>query len=323
MSLKKSIAAALTIAAISAVTATSALAQTSVKQGVTPLPARNIFGLTSDNSIYVLRPAATQWVRLGRIENVGGGNVVAIDFRPADNTPNILYGLTDNGQIYKVNLATNPLAVTPIAIMGTSFTGGFAGMMDFNPVANALRVVGTNDQNLAVVNGADGSNLTTTVAQTKLAYAAGDPAAGQDPEISGGAYSNNFAGATSTIFYMIDHARDTLVTISTLTATGSSNTGGGQLKTIGRLVSASGQPLNMSPTTDFDIFTDSTGRNFLIGQSTRLLFSIDLATVNINLPVGQTQNVVVNRGVPGTQLAAGSPSISGGFFDIAIPSRAP
>jgi hypothetical protein len=323
MSLKKSIAAALTIAAISTVTATSALAQTSVKQNVSPIPSRNIFGLTSDNSIYVLRPAATQWVRLGRVNNVNGGNMIGIDFRPADNTPNIMYGLADNGGLYKINIATNPFTVTQVSQMTTQFTGGFGGMMDFNPVANALRVAGTNDQNLAVVNGADGSNLTATVAQTKLAYAAGDPAAGQDPEISGGAYSNNFAGATSTIFYMIDHARDTLVTISTLTATGSSNTGGGQLKTIGKFVSTRGQPLNMSPTTDIDIFTDSTGRNFLIGQTTRLLFSIDLATVNINLPVGQTQNVVVRRGVPGTQLAVGNPSISGGMFDIAIPSRAP
>jgi hypothetical protein len=322
MSLKKSIAAALAIAAISAVTATSALAQTSVKQNVAPLPAgRNIFGLSSDNSIYVLRSGATQWVRLGRIDNVAAGNVVGIDFRPADNTPNILYGLTDNGFLYTINLATSPFAVKPIATMATQFTGGFAGLMDFNPVANALRVAGANDQNLAVVNGADGSNLTTTVAQTKFSYAAGDPAAGQDPEISGGAYDNNFAGATKTIFYLVDHARDTLVTPSTLTATGSSNTGAGILKTIGSFVDPSGRPLNMSPTTDFDIYTDSNGRNFLIGQTTRLLFSIDLSTVNINLPVGQTQKVVVRRGVPGTQLPVGNTSLSGGIFDIAIPPR--
>jgi hypothetical protein len=304
------------------VTATSALAQTSVKQNVV-VPGRNIFGLSSDNSIYVLRPSATQWVRLGRVDNVRGGNMVGIDFRAADNTSNILYGVTDIGDVYKVNLATNPFTVTPISTMATKFTGGFSGLMDFNPVANALRVIGANDQNLAVVNGADGSNLSTTVAQTKLTYAAGDPAAGQDPEISGGAYSNNFVGATSTIFYMVDHARDTLVTISTLTATGSSNTAGGVLKTIGSFVDTAGNPLNMSPTTDFDIYTDSTGRNFLVGQTTRLLFSIDLSTVNINLPVGQTQRVVVRRGVPSNQLGVGDTRISGGIFDIAIPPRSP
>jgi hypothetical protein len=316
----------LSAAAISALLAGAAQSQTtapSVKQGVSPLPARVIYGLTSDNSIYRLGASATQWTRLGRIDNVAGSNIIGIDFRPADNTPGVLYALGDTGKLFKVNVAVTPFQVTPVSTMTTQFTGGFGGLMDFNPVANALRVAGTNDQNLAVVNGADGSNLTTTVAQTKFAYAAGDPAAGIDPEITGGAYSNNFAGATSTIFYMIDSSRDTLVTISTLTATGSSNTAGGQLKTIGQFVDANGTPLNMSPTTDIDIYTDSTGRNFLVGQTTRLLFSVDLSTVNINLPVGQTQKVVARRGVPGIQLANGSQSLSGGIFDIAIPSRAP
>jgi hypothetical protein len=120
---------------------------------------------------------------------------------------------------------------------------------------------------------------------------------------------------------MVDHNRDTLVTISTLTATGSSNTAGGQLKTIGQFVDQNGVALNMSPTTDIDIYTDSTGRNFLVGQTTRLLFAVDLSTANPNLPVGQTQKVVARRGVPGIQLPNGSNSLSGGIFDIAIPTR--
>jgi hypothetical protein len=295
--------------------------QTSIKTGVS-LPARNVFALSSDNSIYLLRSSASQYVRLGRIDNVNGGNVIGIDFRPADNSQTKFYALTDLNEIYTVDVSVSPFRVAKVSSMGTPFTGGFGNVMDFNPVANALRVMGTNDQNLAVVNGTDGVSLSTTVAQTKFAYATGDVNAGQDPEITGGAYSNNFAGATTTIFYMIDHAKDTLVTINGLTATGSSNTAAGQLRTIGGFVGTDGAPLNMSPTTDFDIYTDSTGRNFLIGQTTRLLFSIDLAQINPNLPLGQTQKIVVRRGVPGTQLPNGSQSISGGVFDIAIPARA-
>jgi hypothetical protein len=77
----------------------------------------------------------------------------------------------------------------------------------------------------------------------------------------------------------------------------------------------------MGPNTDFDIYTDGAGRDFLVGHSDRVLFAIDLSTVSADLPVGQTQRVVVRRGVAGTQLAAGSPSFSGGLFDIAIPPR--
>jgi len=306
--------------AASVAQAQTTTAAPSVKSGVT-VPARNIFALTSDNAIYVLRQNATQFARLGRIETGVGGNIIGIDFRPIDKSATKLYALDDLGNLFTVEMASNPFKVTKVSTMATPYTGGFTNVMDFNPVANALRVMGANDQNLAVVNGTDGTSLTTTVAQTRFAYAAGDVNAGQDPEIVGGAYSNNFAGATSTLFYMIDHAKDTLVTIATLTATGSSNTAGGQLKTIGSFVGTDGGPLNMSPTTDFDIYTDANGANFLVGQTTRLLFSIDLSQVNPNLPLGQTQKIVVRRG-PAAPLPTGANApLTGGVFDIAIPAR--
>jgi hypothetical protein len=119
---------------------------------------------------------------------------------------------------------------------------------------------------------------------------------------------------------MVDHIRDTLVTIATVT-NGSSATGGGSLKTLGNLVDANGARLDMSPSTDIDISTDANGRNFLVGQTTRLLFSIDLAQVNVNRPVGQAQNIVVQRGAPGTQLPVNSPSLSGAVIDIAVSTR--
>jgi hypothetical protein len=312
MSLRKTITAALTMAAISAsaLLATTAHSQ-SIRTGVT-LPARSIFALTSDNALYVLRPAVTQYLRLGRIEV---GNAIGIDFRPADAT---LYALNDRGQIFRVNTTVSPPTVALVSTMNPRFTGGFGNVMDFNPQVNALRVTGTNDQNLAVVN--TNGDLATTALQTKLAYVAGDPAAGLDPEISGGAYSNNVTGTTTTIFYMVDHSRDTLVTIATIT-NGSSATGGGLLKTLGNLVDANGARLDMSPTTDIDIFTNENGRNFLVGQTKGMLFSIDLSQVNINLPVGQTQNIVTQRGVEGMQLPLNAPFLSGGTIDIAVSTR--
>jgi hypothetical protein len=231
-----------------------------------------------------------------------------------------MYGLTDKGDIYIIDLASTPFgATTKVSTMNPRFTGGFGVLMDFNPVLNALRVAGSNDQNLAVLN-ANGGNLNSTLAQTTLAYAQGDVNYGKDPEITGGAYSNNFVGAANTIFYMVDHNLDTLVTISTKNATGSSNTGGGQLQTIGNFVDSTGALLNMSPTTDFDIFTNANGINFLVGQTTRLLFSINLSQINPNLPLGATQKVVVARGAAAPLPGAAAP-LTGGVFDIAIPPR--
>ena len=296
--------------------ANTANSNTGVAAGVT-LPRVNVYALTSDNAIYVLRPGAGQYVRLGRVNTPDGGNLIGMDFRPADNK---LYGLTDLGTLYTIDVSVARFGqVVQVSKMSTRFTGGFENVMDFNPVANALRVTGSNDQNLAVVNGADGSNLSTTVVQTKFAYAAGDVNAGKDPELSGGAYTNNYVGATTTLFYAVDHDLDTLVTIADKTATGSSNTGGGQLQTVGSFVDEQGNKLNMSPTTDWDIYTDRSGINYLVGQTTRLLFSIDLSQINPNLPLGKTQKIVVKRGTPAPLPGSNAP-LTGGVFDIALPT---
>ncbi|MET0497383.1 MAG: DUF4394 domain-containing protein [Steroidobacteraceae bacterium] len=317
------LSAALLLAAVSANAQelrTSGQQTNGVAAGVT-LPNRNIYALTSDNAIYVLKPGASNYVRLGRADFSDGGNLIGIDFRPADATPTRMYGLTDKGNLYTIDVSNNNFGSTNfISTMNPRFTGGHGAIVDFNPVLNALRVTGTNDQNLAVLNGADGSNLTQTVAQTTFAYAQGDVNFGKDPELTGGAYTNNFAGSTATLFYLVDHDKDTLVTISTKSATGSSNTGGGQLQTIGKFVDENRQPLNMSPTTDFDIYTDSNGTNFLVGQTTRLIFSIDLSQIDPNLPLGKTQQIVVKRGRSAALPGSNAP-LTGGVFDIAIPTR--
>jgi hypothetical protein len=285
------------------------------------LPNRSLYGMTSDQSIYVLKPGASQFVRLGRADVSDGGNLIGIDFRPADATPTRMYGLTDRGNLYTIDVsANNLLKTTLVSTMNPRFTGGFGNIMDFNPVVNALRVSGTNDQNLAVVNGATGGNLATTVAQTTFAYVTGDVNFGKDPELIGGAYTNNFAGATTTLFFMIDHDKDTFVTIADKTATGSSNTGGGKLQTIGTVVDQYGVAMNFSPTTDIDVYTDANGINYLVGQSTRWLFSIDLTQINPTLAVGKSQKVVAYRGNAAPLPGSGAP-LTGGFFDIAIPPR--
>jgi hypothetical protein len=279
---------------------------------------RAIYALSSDNAIYVLRPGAKQYMRVGRINPSDGGNVIGIDFRPADRSPTDFYALTDRGNLYLVRSSQAPndiIASALVAQMGTRFTGGYLGVVDFNPVANALRVTGSNDQNLAVVNGANGENLATTVVQNDLAYALGDVNEGKDPEIVAGAYTNNFVGATATLFFMIDHDKDALVTIADRNAAGSSNTGGGRLQTVGPLVLPNGALFNASSASDFDIYTDGNGVNFLVGQSGGQLFSIDLNQVDPNLPLGTTQRIAVNAG----PLAGNLLSVDLGQIKAALP----
>jgi uncharacterized protein DUF4394 len=310
----------LTILAVMLIVASSGRsigsAQTSITAGLT-LPNRNIWALTTDQSLYLLRPGATQYARMGRIAT-NGDNIIEIDFRPANNR---LYAVSDTGNLYIVNLAsTNFGATTLVSTASPRLTTGFGGaVMDFNPVIDAIRYIGQNDQNLAVVKDANG-NLNTTAVQTKLAYVAGDRNAGQDPEITAGAYTNNVAGATTTLFYMIDHDKDTLVTIQDKNATGSSNTGGGRLQTIGPFVDNAGNRFNMSPLTTMDIVTIG-GVNTIIGQTTRLLFTINVNQINQNLAVGASQNIVVNRGAAGLQLAVGAAQLSGGIRGLAVATQ--
>jgi hypothetical protein len=270
------------------------------------LPPTRIYFLTTDNMLYVLVPGTRIYVSLGRIANAQG-NFIGIDFRPANGK---LYGLTDTQKLYIINVGVTPPRATLVSTLSTPFDAGFQSLLDFNPVVDAIRLIGSNDQNFAVVKDANG-NLNTTVVQTALAYAMGDVNAGRNPEVVGGTYNNNLAGAATTLFYAVDAARDTFVTIANR-VNGSSATGGGQLQTIGNLVDGGGTRLNFNSVSDIDIYTSAAGVNTLVGINNKTLFTIDLNQINPNLQLGRTQNVVV-RGVNLTAI----PSLDSAI-DIAI-----
>src|SRR5215813_13657153 len=269
------------------------------------LPKTSIYALNDNNAIFVLPPGATSFSRLGRV-TTANGNLIGIDFRVSDGR---LYAVTDTGSLYTIGLTSSRLGdATLVSNLTPRFAGGFQSLMDFNPVLDAIRLIGSNDQNFAVVN--SGGNLNATTPQTALSYMAGDVNAGVDPNISAGTYTNNYVGATTTLFYAIDYDLDTFVTIQPATPGGSSATGGGKLQTIGPLVTPTGAPVNVAPTADIDIYSDGNGGNSVIGVSGRTLFTIDLSQIDPNLALGTTQNVVT-RGIT-------MPDAGGGFVDIAV-----
>ena len=289
--------------------AVSAAAQTTTTGVVMPPVA--VFALDTDNTIFVLWPGATAFVRLFRIaDSAVAGNVTGIDFRPAAGNNNVLYAVTDTGNIYTIGLTPATLGrATLVSTMTTNFPSGYQALMDFNPVLDAIRFIGSDGANYAVVN--SGGTLNATAVQTSLSYNANDVNKGASPKVAGGSYTNNFIGATSTIFYAFDYNLDTFVTIDPATPGGSSATGGGVLRTIGNLVTPTGARVNMSPTVDCDIYTLPNGANRLVGLSGRVFFTVDLAQATAATALGTARNVVVQ----GITMADNG----GRFPDIAAP----
>src|SRR5262245_31406851 len=298
----------------STTTAASSSAMTAAAQAAgIIMPRTMVFALDTDNSIFVLVPGTTTFVRIFRVaDGAVDGNLAGIDFRPADGNNNQLYAVTDTGKLYTIGLTAATLGrATLISTMSPAFPSGYQALMDFNPVVNAIRLIGSDALNYAVVNSA--GNLNATAVQTSLTYATGDPFAGQSPKVSAGAYNNNFVGSTVTLFYGIDNFRDTLFTIQPAAAGGSSATGGGVCQTLGNLVNPAGARVKVSPTADFDIYTLRNGTNRLVGVSGRTFFTIDLGAINTVVPVGQLKNVVVNG-------IAAAADTGGRLIDVAAAS---
>lgn len=163
--------------------------------------AEALYGVTQDNRLVRFDSDGpgdvTEVAPIGGL--AGGENVVGIDVRPATDQ---LYAVTSGNRILQVNpttAATRIFSPTP-ALAGTLFG------VDFNPEADALRIVSDAEQNLRIRFSPPGQ-----FTDAPLQYAAGDPGAGTNPTVTASAYTNNTPDAPDTVLFGIDVARDTLV----------------------------------------------------------------------------------------------------------------
>jgi hypothetical protein len=140
--------------------------------------------------------------------------LVGIDHRVQDGR---LYGVGRGGGVYAIDTATrqaSKAAQLTIALQGQDFG------VDFNPAANALRIVSDTGQNLRQPFATAGA---ATVADVPLST---PPAAGPTTGVTGAAYTNNdLDPATATTLYDLATATDQVVLQSpanagTLAATG-------------------------------------------------------------------------------------------------------
>lgn len=231
--------------------------------------AEALYGVTDDNRLVVFSSQSPGDVAGGvAISGLQSGeNIVGIDVRPAND---VLYGVGSTSRIYQINPTTG---ATRLAGTLTPGLNGTAFGVDFNPVADALRIVSDADQNLR-----QRFSDQQTFADTPLQYAAGDPGAGSNPTVTGAAYTNSVPGATTTVLYDIDTARDTLVRQDPPNA--------GTLNTVGPL------GFDISEAGGFDIASDGVAYASVVraGQERSELVRIDLTNGRAT-PVSADANI--------------------------------
>ena len=209
-----------------------------------------------------------------------GEQLLGIDFRPADGK---LYALGSTSRVYTLDT----LSGAATAVAAAPFTPALTGLnfgFDFNPVPDRIRVHSEADQDLRL-NPMTGA---TAAVDGNLAYRAGDAGAGSDPNITGTAYTNSVAAASTTILYAIDTNRDALVTLP--------NPNDGQLATVGLLgVNTTGDvgfDIAGNNGTAFVTLTTGAGAN----GTGSTLYQLNLSTGSL-LAIGNVSGTAPLRGI--------------------------
>ena len=193
-----------------------------------------------------------------------GERLIGLDSNPGAGRA--LYGISNTGQAYVVNGFTG--VATPLGAPLALTNGTASTVFRFNPTNGAIRVSTDAEQNLRL-NAANGAVIAVDM---PTAYAAGDPGAGTNPNITGGAYTNR-AGGTSTTLYVIETNRGVLATQGSVGGA-PNGPGSGQLQTVGSL----GVGAGANSTLDISRTGETVGliNDPLVRQSA--LYRIDLTT---------------------------------------------
>lgn len=163
-----------------------------------PEPKGTVFyAITSTNEL-VKYSSGNPLTELGSVSLTGlvssMERILAIDFRPATGQ---LYGVSNESRIYVINQNTGVAS----AVSATPFTPGINGTqvaLDFNPTVDRIRLVTNSDQNLRLNP------------ETGLVVATDGNINPAGSTVTAVAYTNSFAGATTTTLYDIDVETDML-----------------------------------------------------------------------------------------------------------------
>lgn len=165
-----------------------------------------VYALTADSRLASFDPAAPATLSASMPISglISGESVLGIDFRPANGR---LYALTSTARLLTVDADSGAsTVVATLSADAADTTLPYNGLgnaarftVDFNPVADRLRVI--NDSGLNLRINVDTGATTTDGAINRTGVA---------PLVAGGAYGNSFAGTRSTVLYDLDAASSVL-----------------------------------------------------------------------------------------------------------------
>jgi len=158
-----------------------------------------IVGLVDGKSIVTIDPATRKVA--SKVDIKGAGSVIGIDVRPADG---MLYGVTGDGNIVTIDVKSGQ--ATMKSKLSEMLKSGVVATVDFNPVADRLRLMGSDGTSLRV--NVDDGKVTVDGSHK---YKEGDANAGKTPKVVAGAYSNSWKGTKATTLYNIDATTGSLV----------------------------------------------------------------------------------------------------------------
>jgi hypothetical protein len=190
----------------------------------------------------------------GSVGLAGGATLVGFDVRPADGR---LYGVTPDGAIVVVDPNTGTWE--QVSQLSEMLPSGVAIAVDFNPVADRLRIIAANGMSLRV-NVQDGK----ATVDGSLKYVDGDPGTGKLPSVTAAAYTNSVAGTKETALYDLDAAANSLVR--------QAPPNDGILTTVGPL------GIMLDGPVAFDIWSDGKGMNVGWLLTRGQLHAVDLMT---------------------------------------------
>ena len=152
------------------------------------------YAINTSNELVIFNPLNPSPVAKPITGTAAGETILGIDFRPATGQ---LFALGSTSRLYILNTSSGvaaPVGTLPFSTLlaGTDF--GF----DFNPTVDRVRIVSNTGQNLRA-NPNDG-----LIAAIDGALSPGTPS------VTAAAYTNNFAGATTTVLFDIDTQSNTL-----------------------------------------------------------------------------------------------------------------
>lgn len=168
--------------------------------------ALRVVGLTAGGQLVCFTDRKPQRASvIGTVGGFSGADVrlVGIDFRPQDG---LLYGVGNAGGLYVVDTASAMLM--PVGQLSAAPDASATAFgVDFNPAANALRIVSNTGQNLrqSFANLGTANPLAPTAVDGTLGYTAAATSGPTALGIVGAAYTNNdLAAVTATSLFVVD-----------------------------------------------------------------------------------------------------------------------